>query len=947
MTETPKATDDRSGAVPLVGRRAELETLASAIGRAFDGEPQVVLVSGPAGIGKTRLLAELPSLLPEGAVALRGQCVDVAELAWNGLVGVFRRLPPSVRSKRADDLVQLLLSGSSGEETSTFQILESLLAVLGRMAREAPIALCLEDVHWADQSTWAAIEYLARNLFDERVLIVLTHRDDERGQEALRRGRWHDLSQLAHVKRMRLAPLSRDEVDALFTSLTGSAPVERVGDRLFERAGGNPFHTRELIDADPEAADRLPEDLKELLLSQLETLDQVERGVLDRLAIVSRPSDPALLTRRASDEGAAEGALRRLLEAQFIEKQEPEGRVEFRHALLREAIVSNLLPGERQAIHADIARVLEDAPELARPGALDRELATHWLGAGHRETAHSAAQRDAALATQRGAHAEAASAWEMILETTDDEKDRSEIHRRIAEAAARASDYERAVREAKQVVELARLAGDVEADTVARVELGFWRYLGGDPRAGYQTSHEAQPDVDSIEAATTRVRLRTLHAMMCTGTGRRSEAFETVERARSEADPNHDAGYLAQLMACEGNLHCQRGEIEKGPALLLDCVDPLCASGHHDDAATGLSRAAEFALVLGELQKGLEIAERGIAIGRSQTAGRRGSRLCTAIVAQAAYRMGNWSRLAEADVRQRIMDRAEGFAAPVRALVALEQKDFGSARAEIERAHATGARGIPSAHAILAEAELAEREVADLQSAFDFAREKIEDPDLLFQSQVGSHLCARALLLGSALEKPPADLAPFAEHLENCANLQRGAMGRLSARTEGDTRIAAALREDDLARRCALFADLLEHYRRIGLRVEATRALVLLARWRIEAGERRDAASDLAVARKDAVEIGMMATEEGIEAVLRNAGFQEEESASPGAVAAGLTAREITVLRLLVERRSNREIGQELFISPKTASVHVTNLLRKLEVSNRQDAAAVGLEILD
>ena len=186
----------------LVGRVEELELLEAARRRAADGEPAVVLVGGEAGVGKTRLIAELAARgITDGNRVLAGGCMPVGDgaLPYAPIVEVLRSLLSEVGAGTVRELVGpswpelARLLPSLGEPDRTIlpdlaaqaRLFELLLGLLGRLGEQAPLVVVVEDLHWADRSTRDLLVFLVRNLRRERLLLVISYRNDEPGQQQL------------------------------------------------------------------------------------------------------------------------------------------------------------------------------------------------------------------------------------------------------------------------------------------------------------------------------------------------------------------------------------------------------------------------------------------------------------------------------------------------------------------------------------------------------------------------------------------------------------------------------------------------------------------------------------------------------------------------------------------------------------------------------------------
>jgi predicted ATPase len=297
----------------FVGRVEELELLEAAKRRAATTEPAVVLLGGEAGVGKTRLVAELAArCATTGTRVLNGGCVPVGEgaLPYAPIVEALRTLLADVGAQEVRKLAgpswpELApLAPGLGEPPSSptgeavqARLFELLLGLLGRLGEQAPLVLVVEDVHWADRSTRDLLAFLVRNLRWERVLLVVTYRSDETGRARL--GPFlAELARDSSVERIELPRFQRPEVVAQLTGILGAAPDAELVDAVFVRSEGNPFFTEELVAARQAGASALRETLRDLLQGRVERLSEQAQHVLGVAAVAGRRVPHGLCGRR-------------------------------------------------------------------------------------------------------------------------------------------------------------------------------------------------------------------------------------------------------------------------------------------------------------------------------------------------------------------------------------------------------------------------------------------------------------------------------------------------------------------------------------------------------------------------------------------------------------------------------------------------------------------------
>jgi tetratricopeptide (TPR) repeat protein len=432
--DNPSVMGGRVASPTLVGRVEELGVLEAAQGRAANGEPAVVLVGGEAGIGKTRLLAELADRhRAEGARVLAGGCLPAGGdgLPYAPIVEALRPLPTELEVDAVRQLVgpswselaRLLpglgepASGPAGQAAQA-RLFELLLGLLGRLGEQAAVVLVVEDLHWADRSTRELLGFLVRNLRAERLLLVVTYRSDEPHPDRL--GPYlAELDRGGRVERLELTRLDRAATVAQLTGILDAAPAADLVEAVFARSEGNPFFTEELLAAVRAGSGRLPVTVRDLLRGRVKGLPEQPRRVLEVAAVAGRQVSHRLLAAVAGlDDQPLEGALRQAVAHQLLVTGPGEGGYQFRHALLWEVVDADLLPGERARLHAGYAHALTQQPELATgaPAVAAAELAAHWDAAGEPARALPARVQAGLAAERARAFAEAWRHYERALE---------------------------------------------------------------------------------------------------------------------------------------------------------------------------------------------------------------------------------------------------------------------------------------------------------------------------------------------------------------------------------------------------------------------------------------------------------------------------------------------------------------------------------------------------
>ncbi|OLT38288.1 LuxR family transcriptional regulator, partial [Actinomadura sp. CNU-125] len=560
----------------LVGRSDELRRLADALAAA----PGAVLVGGEAGLGKTRLIREFARCAVDRARVLVGGCLElgsdglpfapfttvlrglvrdigidgVAALVPRGDTGALARLLPEFGEPERDE--------ASGEERA--RLFELVLTLLERLAERCPVVLVIEDAHWADRSTRDLLAFLTRNLGTAPVLIVVTYRTDELHRGHPLRTLLAGLERVERVHRLEPARLSRTETAALVTALLGDEPPAGLVERIAARSEGNPLFVEALLDDDGTLASELPESLRDLLLAGVQRLPEETQEVLRDASGGGTRIEHALL---AAVSGLDDAALTRTLRpavAANVLVVDGDGYA-FRHALIREAVHDDLLPGEHTRLHTRYAEALENDPALVPDGRLWVELSHHWKSAHNAVWALVASWRASAYARKALAYAECLAMLSRVMELWELVPDAAERIGadwvRVLEKAARTADlageYERGIKLASAA--LRELAADDDPDVrERRAELlalrGRMRYQMARP--GFiedvrAAAEELPSDRRTVLRARVLAKLATYMRFTTNIDEGRAAAAESYAIARELKDPVAESHALCTLFCTE------------------------------------------------------------------------------------------------------------------------------------------------------------------------------------------------------------------------------------------------------------------------------------------------------------------------------------------------------------------------------------------------------------
>jgi DNA-binding CsgD family transcriptional regulator/tetratricopeptide (TPR) repeat protein len=978
----------------FVGRADELAALDGALGRAAAGVPAFSFVAGESGVGKSRLVTEFETRAREaGARTFVGHCLELGgtTIPYAPLVDALRpiarelaecgsdlteQLSPSTRTALAELLPELGggPSVAAADPTATqARVFEALLALIERLGERQPVAIVLEDLHWADPSTRDFLTFLVRSARAESLCLVVTYRSDELHRRHPLRPLLAELERTPGVERLGLERFSREESVAQVSAILDAPAPEELADRLYERSQGNALYTEELLAASSDGSLDLPDTLRDLLLNRVERLGSDAQEIV-RVISIEHPMRHALVA-ELSELGAADlrEGLREAVAHQVLVTAAGDSYA-FRHALVGEAVYGDLLPGERSDLHSRLAEALERDPELlgdVPPAAVAAELACHW-DAAHDVPRALGASVAAGLGAKRVyAFGEAKRHFERALELWDrvpdaEERagcDRADVLRHAAAAAHHHGEISRSVAYTRKAIAELDAAAAPERVALLYERLGLYLGRGAgaseEGQAAYDQALALLPPGESVQ----RARVLERRARGLALRGRLSEAAEGAAAALEIAERLGDHATQGRALNTLGASRAKLGELDEGIAMLRRSRDLALESGppaEHAQARTNLSDVLDLA---GRPEEALEEVRAGMAAIRVHPERTHDDTFLELQGVNLLIRMGRLSELEPGLPAAPFGDdigTTPMLLHQLRATVAVLTGELDRARSELAelRRLCAGSRDpqfLEPLHGLSAQLALLEDRIGDARTAVadgvaalaecEEAREHVR---LLW---VGLMVEATAAERGRALGEPfdaaagdrllgalaQAERKPglWAEG-EGYAMLSRAEATRMRGEPQPEAWEAAAERFDGLTQPWA-----------------AAYARFRAAEAHVQAGDRAAAGEPLRAACDAAREMDVAPLVGEIEALARRARVPLEVAADDGDAAAdddgdspaarlGLTPREHEVLLLVAEGRTNREIGATLFMSEKTASVHVSRIIAKLGVGGRVEAAAVA-----
>ncbi|MFK0295783.1 AAA family ATPase [Streptomyces sp. NPDC090442] len=998
----------------FVGRAAELAELGDALARvAASGEPQALLIGGEAGVGKTRLIEEFcETARDRGAQVALGGCIEIGSegLPFAPFSAVLHTLNAHLPDELAaavagqeGELARILpeLGETAGEsrdeETGRARLFELTARLLERLAAHRTLVLVVEDLHWADRSTRELLAYLLRALHDAGILLVATYRSDDIHRRHPLRPFLAEIDRMRTVRRIELDRFNRDEVRTQIAGIRGSEPAEEIVDRVFKRSEGNAFFVEELARSLADGCRYgLSDPLRDLLLVRVEALPEDAQRVVRIAAEGGSTVEHELLAAvcRMPEDDLIE-ALRAAVGSNTLLPTQDGTGYRFRHALVREAVVDDLLPGERTRLNRRYAEALQAAPALVRSEVCATRLASYWYKAHDAAKALPAVLAASVQARRRHAYAEQLRLLDRALELWDDAP--VEVRQTVrpvdyAEAYPACGCDDEALRFLDLLAEIAvaaRLSGDGErAFTITKRALRALRTEHDAQRTAWflvQRSRLCQStgrgdgweDLGKAQELMRGLPPSSVHATVTAavaswqmlhepGPGAFATAERAVELARTVGDEEAELNSRVTL----AGLRVDAGDVEEGLAEFRAVLDRAVDRGYFAVIGRGHVNLPGTLEGVGRSREAVDVTDQGVALTT-----RYGLTNSTSWVlsnrAESLQSLGRWEEAgrAAAEARRLARDpRAVALAASRLTALALDTGDLAAAERELAVAQEHYGTHDPQPQHALPMARHALRLAARQGRILDARAVLLQVvPGTGFAP--GLHRYAWPLLWSATAVESDARGLPAAEPGRPgvLARIRQAAkrLPRLSPVWDAyGTAVEAELRRAEGRESPDAWAAAVAAFERLARPHELAWCCGRWAESLLHGTERAGAGLDgrtpreaavlvLGQAHAVAVRTGARPLTGELELLAQRARIPlpgrgpVPDAPRPPAPATpveslGLTPRERDVLRLVADGRSNRQIADELFISPKTASVHVSNILAKLGVSGRGEAGAVA-----
>ncbi|MFF5029695.1 AAA family ATPase [Streptomyces collinus] len=1002
--------ETRSVSPVFVGRTGELDILNDALARAATGEPQALLLGGEAGVGKTRLVEEFGAAVCRRAATVAvGGCVEIGAdglpfAPFSTALRVLRDALPeefaAAVAGQEEELARLLPElGETGpgrsDERGTARLFELTARLLERIAARHTVVLVLEDLHWADASTRHLLAYLFRTLRTGRLLVLATYRADDVHRRHPLRPLLAELDRLRTVRRLELARFTRAEVARQIAGILAAEPDPAQVDEIFERSDGNAFFVEELAVAAGEGCCAgLTDSLRDLLLVRVEALPERSQRVARIAAEGGSTVEYGLIAAVAglSEDDLIE-ALRAAVGANILTATPDGDGYRFRHALVREAVADDLLPGERSRLNRRYAEALEADPTLVPAAERVVRLAGYWYHAHDPARALPAVLDASVVARRRHAYTEQLRFLERAMELWDTAPaevrdalrpvDYTDVYppplpeRRggtpsgcdpattplryldlMAEAAAAgrfAGERERALKIIKRALRLL----EEEPDPLRAA----WFWVQRSRVVQALARGDGWPELSTAQDLVRGLPPSEVHAEVLAEAAGWSmlhrpgpEAFAAAERAVEYARMVGAREIELNARLTLGGLMVDAGDTEAGLAEMSRVKEDALREGVRSVAGRAFVNLPSALQAVGRSREAVPLLREGTAFAREfgllDTEAWVWGNLSDSL-----YTLGRWTEAADAAehaLRVGHSAKPQGAGALRLAQLALARGDLAEAARHLATAGARYGCHDPVPQQSLRVVRVAIGVAAAQGRVLDARAELRAALEAGFPP--GTQRYAWLLLLAAAVAEADARALPAAadgraEILDRLRETARGLTTGAPVWLAHQQWVQAELHRAEGRDTAEVWSPVVAAFECLDRPYDLARVRYRLAQTLLaEGGEdgRERAVELLRLAGAVAGHLGARPLGDAVARLAQRARLtlagsprRAPEPADP-AEALGLTGRERDVLRLVSAGRTNRQIAEELFISPKTASVHVSNILGKLGVSGRGEAAALA-----
>jgi len=990
---------------PLIGRSAELSLLSKAMEEAGRGAGRSVFIVGEGGIGKTRLAAAATQI-----AAKRGWSVAIGRaypvetgvpyaLFSDALLPLLRKIEPATLSvltrgsvsefaylfpSLSDSGQRDRSSGGADPSEIKSRLLWNFTQFLGRFSAKQPLFIVLENLQWADASSLELFHFIARQIGDQRILLLGTYNEAERDANPVLRSTEQSLTRLGVLTVRRLSALTQADVEKFVeqTFAVDSGATRRFSALLYDWTRGNPFFVEEtlksLIDTGVLSQRdgrwvgweietlRLPPTIRDVVKSRVDRLSAHARTLANLAAVIgTRAPYETLATVSRLKEAEIIAALDELVAQRVLYETGTVDEIsyDFTHPLLQQVLYSELGKARARTLHAVIAEALESLYGDSALAHVD-ELAFHFA------RAHSPSQAGKAVkylneagsaALEKYANREAADYLTAALEHLDRDPSiaqnlRDEILPTLARTRQRLGEYDAAMELWRRAHTDAVARGERGAIAGIEHRMGLACYWSGKHTEALTHYERGLAELDGADPTTT-IRLKLAKGIALQDLGRLQEAQAEVESALATAaasDIRND-GLLSRAHRALLLLYCWTGPLDLARAHGMKAIAHAEASGQRMLLWTAHWGMALLNGVSGDAPGVVEHIRRG-----EELAEQMHSPLLPLWTAELSVQylsaMGHWDEALEVGERSIVLAKTLNQRVLLPRLYvwtgliylwrdatekAKEYFDLGWKLAGGEKAGSLEGVGerpldIPSivpAHLGLASYHLATGNPAEAV--------RIGEAGLAIADRTGYVVWSLQWLLPVVGEAALLG-RDFERAAMHSARMRRDA-GRLHHRlglayADACDGLIAWFAEGDPQRAIGLLRSAVDQLEKIPFPPQAARIRRRMAGALLETGQREEATRELRKAHDVLAKLGAAEELTGTREEMRERGMRPPPK-TVASGAAGLTGREIEIARMVAARKSNKEIGGALQISSRTVSTHLSNIFTKVSVSSRGELA--------
>ena len=941
----------------LVGRDSLLALCEQRLSQAAAGAGQLMFVAGEAGIGKTRLLGVIArrahasgfavvraSAFPGDAQSFAGLLLDLASDLMAASDPALADLGRSLSSR-----VRAITAADGDAHHRRRLLVQDLADGLIRTEPGTPMMIVLEDLHWADELSLDVLGHLAGRLATRPILVAGAYRSDELYPRLPMRDLRARLLGQRLAEEIRLPRLVLAQTATVASAVLGRPASAQMIAAIHERSDGIPLHVEELLAAIDEDAlmpqsqsgaavqsAAVPDTLGDAVLSRARQLATRTRGVASAAAVIGRSFDFDLLTAiTGSGPDEVAGALRELQDAYFVLPGNDAVSFDFRHALIRDALYADTDLPRRRRLHEKVALT---AVERGYRGAF---ISAHFEQAGCSQPAYEYAVAAASEAASMSAHGEALELYRRAVRNLPAglaALDRAAMYAALGDEAAATDDNAAAAQAYRAARELIAGTGDARAAAALAPRAAAVAHLLGEGLdARVRTLQAALDDLDGVaDADRERARLRSAMAAAYLLDDRLDEAITHGELSRAEGRQIGDEETSLNAAATLGMVLVFIGRMDEGWRLLEDAI--ARARGRHQEAeaARGYRLITSAASELVEYDR----AERWLADGiryAEQAELWNHRHFMVSNLAHVQWATGQWDA-AILSAQQALADGRGGITTRITAqyvlgFLAMGRGDWEAADTLLREALAEGERMAQLNRLLPPLWGLAE--AARCRGHYDTALTLCERGYQASAEVTGAAYLFPYLLTGVRAYLAHGDIAAAENWSDRVAAVltARAIPGTLPAINHGRGLVLLARGEVSAAHQALEAAN--EAWRARRRFWEGTWARLDLAEAAVSARRRGQAAILLDEARTVACAAGATTVVEAADRLTTSFDHgRQDEPWHP------LSAREFEVARLVAAGLTNRQIGEQLVLAPKTISAHVAHILTKLGAARRAEIAA-------